>query len=167
MPRWRTRFGSISFLKGGTNRFSRLAPGGVGDDLRHPEGPALHAAARRTHQSLGSCEHLLRGATGEGQEQDAVGRYTALDEVRDAVDEGPRLPAAGAGAAAMACLRLYVQMGLRKENVILTDRHGVIYKGMVIPAMVYAGLAFVILMVIGDSGNPGYQFQLFDFNNIP
>src|SRR3954470_14209036 len=28
---------------------------------------------------------------------------------------------AGAGAAAMACLRLYIKMGLRKENVILTD----------------------------------------------
>ena len=35
----------------------------------------------------------------------------------------------GAGAAAMACLRLYLKMGLRKENVMLTDSHGVIYKG--------------------------------------
>jgi malate dehydrogenase (oxaloacetate-decarboxylating)(NADP+) len=35
----------------------------------------------------------------------------------------------GAGAAAMACLRLYIKMGLRKENVILTDSKGVIYKG--------------------------------------
>jgi malate dehydrogenase (oxaloacetate-decarboxylating)(NADP+) len=35
----------------------------------------------------------------------------------------------GAGAAAMACLRLYIKMGLRKENVILTDSHGVIFKG--------------------------------------
>ncbi|MGZ4810539.1 MAG: malic enzyme-like NAD(P)-binding protein, partial [Thermoanaerobaculia bacterium] len=35
----------------------------------------------------------------------------------------------GAGAAAMACLRHYLKFGLRKENVILTDRHGVIYKG--------------------------------------
>jgi malate dehydrogenase (oxaloacetate-decarboxylating)(NADP+) len=35
----------------------------------------------------------------------------------------------GAGAAAMACLRLYIKLGLRKENVILVDRHGVIYKG--------------------------------------
>jgi malate dehydrogenase (oxaloacetate-decarboxylating)(NADP+) len=32
----------------------------------------------------------------------------------------------GAGAAAMACLRLYILMGLRKENVILTDSKGVI-----------------------------------------
>jgi malate dehydrogenase (oxaloacetate-decarboxylating)(NADP+) len=35
----------------------------------------------------------------------------------------------GAGAAAMACLRLYIKLGLRKENVLLVDRHGVIYKG--------------------------------------
>jgi len=35
----------------------------------------------------------------------------------------------GAGAAAMACLRLYIKLGLRKENVLLVDRHGVIYRG--------------------------------------
>ncbi|HEX9983716.1 MAG TPA: phosphate acetyltransferase [Thermoanaerobaculia bacterium] len=36
---------------------------------------------------------------------------------------------AGAGAAAMACLRLYLELGLRKQNVTLTDRHGIIWKG--------------------------------------
>jgi malate dehydrogenase (oxaloacetate-decarboxylating)(NADP+) len=35
----------------------------------------------------------------------------------------------GAGAAAMACLRLYIRMGLNPANVILTDSKGVIYKG--------------------------------------
>ena len=35
----------------------------------------------------------------------------------------------GAGAAAIACLRLYIKLGVRKENVLLVDRHGVIYKG--------------------------------------
>ncbi|HEY8713124.1 MAG TPA: NADP-dependent malic enzyme [Thermoanaerobaculia bacterium] len=35
----------------------------------------------------------------------------------------------GAGAAAMACLRLYIKLGLKKENAILADRMGVIYKG--------------------------------------
>jgi len=35
----------------------------------------------------------------------------------------------GAGAAAMACLRLYIKLGLKKDNVILADRTGVIYKG--------------------------------------
>ena len=35
----------------------------------------------------------------------------------------------GAGAAAIACLRLYIKLGLKKDNVILADRKGVIYKG--------------------------------------
>ena len=43
--------------------------------------------------------------------------------------EDVRIVISGAGAAAMACLRLYIKLGLRKENVILVDRHGVIYKG--------------------------------------
>src|SRR5215212_9644703 len=40
-----------------------------------------------------------------------------------------RVVISGAGAAAMACLRLYIKLGLRKEHVLLVDRHGVIYKG--------------------------------------
>lgn len=40
-----------------------------------------------------------------------------------------RVVISGAGAAAMGCLRLYVKMGLRPENVILVDSKGVIFKG--------------------------------------
>jgi malate dehydrogenase (oxaloacetate-decarboxylating)(NADP+) len=40
-----------------------------------------------------------------------------------------KLVASGAGAAALACLDLLVDMGLRIENVIVTDVHGVVYKG--------------------------------------
>ena len=40
-----------------------------------------------------------------------------------------RLVASGAGAAALACLDLLVDMGLRVENVVVTDVHGVVYKG--------------------------------------
>jgi malate dehydrogenase (oxaloacetate-decarboxylating)(NADP+) len=43
--------------------------------------------------------------------------------------EKVRIVISGAGAAAMACLRLYIKLGLKKENVMLTDRHGVIWKG--------------------------------------
>src|SRR5438874_8306613 len=43
----------------------------------------------------------------------------------------------GAGAAAMACLRLYIKMGLRKENVTLTDSHGVIFKGRTVDMTPY------------------------------
>jgi malate dehydrogenase (oxaloacetate-decarboxylating)(NADP+) len=43
--------------------------------------------------------------------------------------EDVRIVISGAGAAAMACLRLYIKLGLNKANVLLVDRHGVIYKG--------------------------------------
>src|SRR5687767_5208705 len=50
-------------------------------------------------------------------------------EVAEKKIEDVRVVISGAGAAAMACLRLYIKLGLRKEHVLLVDRHGVIYKG--------------------------------------
>src|SRR5215212_5987677 len=50
-------------------------------------------------------------------------------EVANKKIEDVKVVISGAGAAAMACLRLYIKLGLRKENVLLVDRHGVIYKG--------------------------------------
>lgn len=40
-----------------------------------------------------------------------------------------RLVTSGAGAAALACLNQLVSAGLRKENIIVTDRKGVIHSG--------------------------------------
>jgi len=40
-----------------------------------------------------------------------------------------KLVASGAGAAGMACLDLLVNLGLDKENILVVDRSGVIYKG--------------------------------------
>ena len=40
-----------------------------------------------------------------------------------------RLVTSGAGAAGMACLDLLVTMGLKREQVIVCDREGVVYKG--------------------------------------
>jgi malate dehydrogenase (oxaloacetate-decarboxylating)(NADP+) len=40
-----------------------------------------------------------------------------------------RLVASGAGAAALACLELLVRMGLPRENIVVTDIKGVVYKG--------------------------------------
>jgi len=40
-----------------------------------------------------------------------------------------RLVFAGAGAAAFGCVWLYLLLGVRKENIVLCDRKGVIYKG--------------------------------------
>ena len=35
----------------------------------------------------------------------------------------------GAGAAGIACTRFFITLGIRKENIIMTDRDGVIFKG--------------------------------------
>ncbi len=40
-----------------------------------------------------------------------------------------KLVANGAGASAMACLNLLVEVGLPKDNITVCDRNGVIYKG--------------------------------------
>ncbi len=40
-----------------------------------------------------------------------------------------KLVVSGAGAAALACLGLLVKLGIRKENIIVTDIAGVVYKG--------------------------------------
>ncbi len=52
----------------------------------------------------------------------------ALDLVGKRLEE-VRLVTAGAGAAAIACLRLLVTLGLPRENIIATDLHGVVYRG--------------------------------------
>ena len=43
--------------------------------------------------------------------------------------EKVKLVASGAGAAALACLELLVRMGLPRENIVVTDIKGVVYKG--------------------------------------
>lgn len=40
-----------------------------------------------------------------------------------------KLVASGAGASAIACLTMLHQLGLPKENIIVCDRNGVVYKG--------------------------------------
>lgn len=43
--------------------------------------------------------------------------------------EDIKIVSSGAGAAALACLNLLVSLGARIENIWVTDRHGVAYKG--------------------------------------
>lgn len=43
--------------------------------------------------------------------------------------ENVKLVTSGAGAAALACLDVLVGMGMKRENIIITDRSGVVYKG--------------------------------------
>src|SRR6201996_9080361 len=52
----------------------------------------------------------------------------ALKVVGKKLDE-VKLVCSGAGAAAIACLDLLVNLGLSKQNVLVTDSKGVIYEG--------------------------------------
>jgi malate dehydrogenase (oxaloacetate-decarboxylating)(NADP+) len=58
----------------------------------------------------------------------AAAVLNALHIVKKSIDE-VRLVASGAGAAGMACLDLLVNLGLRKENILVVDRLGVIFTG--------------------------------------
>lgn len=58
----------------------------------------------------------------------AAAVYNGLRLVNKTFDE-IKLVVSGAGAASIACVDLLVSMGLRKENVRMIDRTGVIYKG--------------------------------------
>ncbi|WP_316365206.1 NADP-dependent malic enzyme [Candidatus Thiodiazotropha sp. CDECU1] len=51
-----------------------------------------------------------------------------LKVVGKAIEE-VKLVTAGAGAAALACLGLLIDMGMRREHIIVTDISGVVYKG--------------------------------------
>jgi malate dehydrogenase (oxaloacetate-decarboxylating)(NADP+) len=66
----------------------------------------------------------------------AAALKNALEVAGKKIEE-VRIVISGAGAAAMACLRLYIKMGLRKENVMLSDSKGVIYKGRTIDMTPY------------------------------
>jgi malate dehydrogenase (oxaloacetate-decarboxylating)(NADP+) len=52
----------------------------------------------------------------------------ALRVVGKRIDE-VKLVASGAGAAALACLELLADLGLKRENVVVTDIAGVVYEG--------------------------------------
>ncbi|WP_425590896.1 NADP-dependent malic enzyme [Labrys neptuniae] len=58
----------------------------------------------------------------------AAAILNGLEVVGKKIEEA-RLVCSGAGAAALACLDLLVHLGLRKENVFVTDSKGVVYKG--------------------------------------
>ncbi|MFL6199574.1 MAG: NADP-dependent malic enzyme [Thermoanaerobaculia bacterium] len=55
-------------------------------------------------------------------------RLTALEVTGKRIGD-VRLVFSGAGAAALSCALLYEKLGARRENMILCDSHGVIYRG--------------------------------------
>lgn len=58
----------------------------------------------------------------------AAAVYNALRVVGKDIKD-VRLAACGAGAAALACLKLLVSLGLPKEHILVSDIHGVVYEG--------------------------------------
>ncbi len=54
--------------------------------------------------------------------------YNGLKVVGKDIDK-VKLVVSGAGAAALACLGLLVKLGIRLENIVVTDIAGVVYKG--------------------------------------
>jgi len=58
----------------------------------------------------------------------AAGLLNAL-EIQGKRVEDAIITCLGAGAAAIACMRLLVSMGARRENIYMLDRRGVIYAG--------------------------------------
>jgi len=58
----------------------------------------------------------------------AAGLMNALELIGKKLDE-IRLVVNGAGASAIACANLAISLGLKKENLIMCDTKGVIYKG--------------------------------------
>jgi malate dehydrogenase (oxaloacetate-decarboxylating)(NADP+) len=58
----------------------------------------------------------------------AAGMLNAL-EIQGKSVETAKIVCLGAGAAAIACMRLLVSCGARKENIFMLDRMGVIHKG--------------------------------------
>jgi malate dehydrogenase (oxaloacetate-decarboxylating)(NADP+) len=58
----------------------------------------------------------------------AAGMINALEVQGKSLDSAV-ITCLGAGAAAIACMRLLVSMGARRENIYMLDRRGVIYAG--------------------------------------
>lgn len=58
----------------------------------------------------------------------AAAVINALRIINKKIEE-VRLVASGAGAASIACLNLLVSLGMKRENIVVCDSKGVIYKG--------------------------------------
>ncbi|HEX9652327.1 MAG TPA: NADP-dependent malic enzyme [bacterium] len=57
-----------------------------------------------------------------------AGLLNALEIVKKPIDK-VRLVISGAGAAGIACAKFYMQLGLKRKNIMMCDTKGVIYKG--------------------------------------
>ncbi len=58
----------------------------------------------------------------------SAGLLNALELTERSISE-TKVVFSGAGAAGMSCAKLFISMGIKKENLIMCDSRGVIYKG--------------------------------------
>lgn len=58
----------------------------------------------------------------------SAGFLNALEIVKKKIED-VRVVFSGAGAASMACANLFYDLGVKKQNLVMTDSKGVIYKG--------------------------------------
>jgi malate dehydrogenase (oxaloacetate-decarboxylating)(NADP+) len=57
-----------------------------------------------------------------------AGLINALDITKQKIED-IKMIVCGAGAAGIACLKFFILLGVKKENIILCDRDGVVYEG--------------------------------------
>ena len=98
--------------------------GGINlEDIKAPEGFEIEAALSER------CEIPIFHDDQHGTAiVTAAGMLSAL-EIQGKTIEDAVITCLGAGAAAIACMRLLVQLGARRENIYMLDRRGVIYTG--------------------------------------
>ena len=98
----------------------RLMKSGVLDrfNARYPRLKVeLIMTERLVNLSKGEADIAIRG--GDPTDESLIGKKIA----------DVKLVCSGAGAAAIACLDIVVGLGVRKENILVTDSKGVVYEG--------------------------------------
>lgn len=98
--------------------------GGINlEDIKAPECFIIEAALR---------ERMNIPVFHDDQHGTAIVAAAALTNALEIVGkkaEEVKVVASGAGAAALSCLNMMVNLGVKLENIIVTDIHGVVYKG--------------------------------------
>ncbi len=105
---------------------ARLEPTFGGINLEDIRAPDCFIVEKYLH------ERLSIPVFHDDQHGTAIVVSAAMKSALEVVDKDigeVRLVASGAGAAALSCLNLLLSLGLRRENVIVTDKEGVVYRG--------------------------------------
>jgi malate dehydrogenase (oxaloacetate-decarboxylating)(NADP+) len=98
--------------------------GGINlEDIKAPECFAIEDELRRTMKIpvFHDDQHGTAIITG-------AALLNALDLTGRRIDQA-QIVFSGAGAAALSCAAHYVRLGARRENIVMSDIHGVVYKG--------------------------------------